>query len=47
MIPPILGHAGLATSERHYNQARSLEAGRRYQQTIAELRRRAVAKGSA
>ena len=47
MIPPILGHAGLATSERHYNQARSLEAGRRYQQTIAELRRRVVTQASA
>jgi integrase/recombinase XerD len=41
MILPILGHASLATSERHYNQARMLEAGRRYQQTIAEIRQNA------
>ncbi len=40
MILPILGHASLATSERHYNQAQTLEAGRRYQQTIVEIRQR-------
>jgi integrase/recombinase XerD len=38
MILPVLGHASLATSERHYNQAQTLEAGRRYQQTLAERR---------
>jgi len=39
IVLQILGHSSLATSERHYNQAQSLEAGRRFQQTIAELRR--------
>jgi integrase/recombinase XerD len=38
MIRPILGHATLATSERHYNQAGSLEASRRYSRTLAALR---------
>lgn len=31
--PAILGHSTLSTSERHYNQARGLEAGRRYHGT--------------
>ena len=31
MVAAILGHATLATSERHYNQARTLEASRRHQ----------------
>jgi integrase/recombinase XerD len=43
-IATVLGHSTLATSERHYNQARGLEAGRRYHDTIETLRRR---KGSA
>ena len=30
----LLGHRRLATTERHYNQARSLAASRRYQQAI-------------
>ena len=34
----ILGHASLATTERHYNQARSLEASRRHQAMLAGLR---------
>lgn len=38
-IAAILGHATMDTSERHYNQARGLEAGRRYQGTIAALRK--------
>ena len=42
IIKPILGHATLATSERHYNQAGSLEAGRRYGRTITALRRLAA-----
>lgn len=46
MIMPVLGHTSLATSERYYNQAQTLEAGRRYQQTIAEIRQR-MAKGDA
>ena len=35
-IMDILGHSTLATSEKHYNQARSLEASRRYQQILAD-----------
>jgi integrase len=38
-IMNILGHSTLATSEKHYNQARSLEASRRYLEVIADLRR--------
>jgi integrase/recombinase XerD len=34
IIMAILGHATIATSEKHYNMARGLEAGRRYYQTI-------------
>ena len=45
IVLPILGHSSLATSEKYYNQARSLEAGRRYQRTIAELRRGIVETG--
>jgi integrase len=41
IVTAILGHANLATSERHYNQARSIEAGRRYHDTVAALRSRA------
>jgi integrase len=33
-----LGHAGLSTTERHYNHARSLEASRRHVATLAGLR---------
>ena len=40
IIKAILGHATIATSEKHYNLARGLEAGRRYYQTIGGLRRR-------
>jgi integrase/recombinase XerD len=39
-ILPILGHARLATSEAHYNQANSLEASRRHVRIIADLKRR-------
>jgi len=35
----VLGHAGLSTTERHYNHARSLEASRRHAETLARLRR--------
>jgi integrase/recombinase XerD len=38
IIPAILGHADLATSERHYNHARTLEAGRCYQAVIRQVR---------
>jgi integrase/recombinase XerD len=41
-IMPVLGHSTLETSERHYNQARGLEAGRRYHQTIEAIRRRST-----
>ncbi|MGO8869097.1 MAG: hypothetical protein ACLQME_21620 [Alphaproteobacteria bacterium] len=43
IIMDILGHSTLTTSERHYNQARGLEAGRRYQGTIKALRARGAA----
>lgn len=38
LVPPLLGHTDLKTSERHYNLAKSLEAGRRYHGDIAERR---------
>jgi hypothetical protein len=34
----VLGHAGHAMTEKHYNHARSLEASRRHTGTIARLR---------
>jgi site-specific recombinase XerD len=33
----VLGHGSLATTERYYNQAQSIEAARHWQQTLAEL----------
>jgi integrase len=39
-IMPILGHSTLATSEKHYNHARSLDASRRHIRIIADLKRR-------
>ncbi len=45
IIMDILGHSTLATSERHYNQARGLEAGRRYQGTIEAIRSRCKPAG--
>jgi integrase/recombinase XerD len=36
----VLGHSSLSTSERHYNHAESLQAARRYQGRIQELRQR-------
>ena len=39
IIARILGHATLAMSERHYNLAQSLEAGRRHQEVIRRHRR--------
>jgi integrase/recombinase XerD len=33
----VLGHTSLATTERHYNQARGLEASRRHQAVLAGL----------
>jgi integrase len=46
IIAAILGHATLATSERYYNQARGLEAGRRYHRTIGGLRGRCNPPGA-
>ena len=34
----LLGHASSRTGEKHYNQARMLDASRRYGSTILELR---------
>lgn len=34
----VLGHAGLETTQKHYNQARSLQASRRQAETLARLR---------
>ena len=38
MIRAILGHASLATAEAHYNHAGTLEAARRLQHAVADLR---------
>ena len=35
----ILGHSSLSTTEKYYNQARTLEAGRLYQKSIVTMRR--------
>ena len=41
----VIGHASLTTTESFYNQARSLEASRRHQAMLADLRA-AVKRGS-
>lgn len=46
MIPALLEHRSLKTSERHYNQAQTLEAGRRFQDALSEIRRRTGASAS-
>jgi len=38
IIAPVLGHASARTGERHYNQARSMVAGRAYLDVIASFR---------
>lgn len=38
----VLGHADLATTEKHYNQAQSLEASRRYHALLQDLRQTIV-----
>ena len=38
MAATILSHASFATTERHYNQARSVEAARHFQDVIGNLR---------
>jgi site-specific recombinase XerD len=40
IIASLLGHSSLATSERHYNQAHALQALRRYQEHLVQLRQR-------
>jgi hypothetical protein len=34
----LLGHVRLDTGQKHYNQARMLDAGRRYAASMSELR---------
>ncbi len=34
----LLGHSSPATGEKHYNQSRMIDAGRRYAATVSELR---------
>jgi len=36
---PVLGHRSLSTTERFYNQARSLDAHRRYLEVLSDLRK--------
>jgi integrase/recombinase XerD len=40
IIAPILGHGSITTSERHYNQAKTVDAGRQYHKTLKEVRAR-------
>ncbi len=46
IVRSILGHSTLQSGERHYIQAQSLEASRRYQREIIELRRQSRRKDS-
>ena len=39
-IAKILGHSSMATSERHYNQAGSIEAGNQYQAVLDNCRKK-------
>ena len=41
-IAPLLGHTTLKTSEKHYNHARSLDASRRFQAVMREVRARGL-----
>jgi integrase/recombinase XerD len=41
---PLLGHLTSTTTERNYNQARSIEATRRLQQTVLSLRSKSVGR---
>jgi hypothetical protein len=38
VIMPILGHSSLKVSEKHYNQAKSLESCRKYLSILESLR---------
>lgn len=40
IVASVLGHASLAASQEHYNQAQSIDASRRYINAIAPLRGR-------
>jgi len=40
-IARVLGHTSLDVSEKHYTKARTVLAGRAYQETIVSLRRNA------
>lgn len=40
LATPLLGHASPKTTERHYNQAQSVDAGRRHLAVLRQLRRR-------
>jgi integrase/recombinase XerD len=40
VIAPILGHSSMTTSERHYNQAQTVDAGRQYHAVLAKSRRK-------
>jgi len=40
VIAPILGHSAMTTSERHYNQAQTVDAGRLYHAVLAKSRRK-------
>ncbi|PSL12637.1 tyrosine-type recombinase/integrase [Shimia abyssi] len=40
LATPLLGHTSPKTTEKHYNQARQIEAGRKLNTTLSELRRR-------
>ena len=39
MITPLLGHSSPVTAERYYNQASSIDAGRRHQANIRRIRK--------
>ena len=40
LIPSVLGHSGFGTAERHYIQAKTIEAGRDFGALIARLRKK-------
>ena len=45
IIPAVLGHIDPASGERHYNQADTVSAARRYQEGILGLRRDLMGRG--
>lgn len=38
IIAPLLGHTSLRTSEDHYNHAQGINAGRKYQEALSQVR---------